>query len=1743
MAGRAVPGRRTRRAERRYSTGFSLDGGRTLQLGGTSTATGTNVQINLNGGTDPGSGTLTIANGASFNDQTTSSGLSIFTVNQGGTDTGATATVNNAGVFIKSGSAATSTISTLFNNSGTVNVQSGTLSLAGGGTDVGATYQGAGTVNFSGGTRTLDAASSITTNATFSGGQTTVNGGTGTGLLTVTGGTATFNGAVTAGALAQSGSGLLNGSGTLTVTGLSTLSGGRESGSGTTNAQGGAALSTGFSLDGGRTLQLGGTSTATGTNVQINLNGGTDPGSGTLTIANGASFNDQTTSSGLSIFTVNQGGTDTGATATVNNAGVFIKSGSAATSTISTLFNNSGTVNVQSGTLSLAGGGTDVGATYQGAGTVNFSGGTRTLDAASSITTNATFSGGQTTVNGGTGTGLLTVTGGTATFNGAVTAGALAQSGSGLLNGSGTLTVTGLSTLSGGRESGSGTTNAQGGAALSTGFSLDGGRTLQLGGTSTATGTNVQINLNGGTDPGSGTLTIANGASFNDQTTSSGLSIFTVNQGGTDTGATATVNNAGVFIKSGSAATSTISTLFNNSGTMNVQSGTLSLAGGGTDVGATYQGAGTVNFSGGTRTLDAASSITTNATFSGGQTTVNGGTGTGLLTVTGGTATFNGAVTAGALAQSGSGLLNGSGTLTVTGLSTLSGGRESGSGTTNAQGGAALSTGFSLDGGRTLQLGGTSTATGTNVQINLNGGTDPGSGTLTIANGASFNDQTTSSGLSIFTVNQGGTDTGATAAVNNAGVFIKSGSAATSTISTAFNNTGMVDVQAGTLELAGVLTNTGVLHADGGNIKVDTVISDIGNARIDGSMLEYVAASKEQVAFGAATGGTLKLDASLSFTGTVTGFRAQETLDLTDINFVNGSTTATYANGTLTVTNGTQTAHITLLGSYQGSTFTAVNDGSSHTKVTVLDPPVANKDSIATRENTATGGLAATLLANDTDVDGRALTINAVGNAVNGTIALNNGNPIFTPNAGFFGTASFTYTVNDGILTSNAATVTVKVDAPPAAADPRDVIVEAGASLYGSSKIALQLPAATDADADTLTYTITALPSYVTLYTDNTTPVTVGSALTDAQFRELVGVVPATGSFSGGSISYSISDGTTTISKSFAVTVVSGNTLTAGSNSTVLMGSPGADTITGGSGNDVIYGGGGADTLTGGPGADKFVILHPSDGAVTITDFTSGTDGLYVFAGGFGLAPGVTPTLVTGTPGTVTDPAKSFIFDLSAQKLYFDAAGGNGASAVLIATLQGVSSLQASDIHVFDDAPIADNDTITINQNTATSGLGATLKATDFDPNNDPLTINSVGNAVGGTIVLNGGDPIFTPTTGFTGTASFTYTVSDGSLNSNTAMVFVNVMPSQSSSGYTFPTQPTTGVHLFGLGLQDNAFNNLLAGFYDTTGPSPPYDPVNNPNGTYALTPNILPFDPFLLPSHAGNQAGQTTNITLPVRYNLALPNVGIGTSISTEGLVATSAQNGTHNVIDQILITPNPALGPNGPLTIGAPIQIEDAGTNTIYGLGQSFRTDSTVSGTPVLSTYDVSWEEYDGVNDVIKFQIFNADGTTASPVVTAAVNTNFNPLGGAAPGWLLRSGGGAYVFIDAVTSTVTNSTLNLTGPHAALLFQGYATSGTKNTVYSSTPLEPDLSHYLPGATNQITQPLSLVAGTGVNQTIQYLQASAANSNASITAWNETVTDGNGSHDQVELAAVYPAASYSARPSRSPTETSRTCA
>ena len=108
-----------------------------------------------------------------------------------------------------------------------------------------------------------------------------------------------------------------------------------------------------------------------------------------------------------------------------------------------------------------------------------------------------------------------------------------------------------------------------------------------------------------------------------------------------------------------------------------------------------------------------------------------------------------------------------------------------------------------------------------------------------------------------------------------------------------------------------------------------------------------------------------------------------------------------------------------------------VSDVFTLTITPVNDAPVATNDTgFTTAFNTALTILPATLLSNDTDVDGDTLSITAVSGAVNGTVALNaSGNVIFTPSAGFSGLTTFSYTISDGHGGTATASVSLTVQA------------------------------------------------------------------------------------------------------------------------------------------------------------------------------------------------------------------------------------------------------------------------------------------------------------------------------------------------------------------------------------------------------------------------------------------------------------------------------------------------------------------------------------------------------------------------------------------------------------------------------------------------------------------------------------------------------------------------------------------
>ena len=272
---------------------------------------------------------------------------------------------------------------------------------------------------------------------------------------------------------------------------------------------------------------------------------------------------------------------------------------------------------------------------------------------------------------------------------------------------------------------------------------------------------------------------------------------------------------------------------------------------------------------------------------------------------------------------------------------------------------------------------------------------------------------------------------------------------------------------------------------------------------------------------------------------------------------------------------------------------------------------------------------------------------------------------MFTPAPDFNGDASFKYTVSDGSLSSNEATVTITVDP---VLDAKVTLSDGFNAVQYSEvttdyqQITLNIgtvlnPASLDADeTSTVTLRLTSpLPDGVS-FTDSTLKsdpdsggfIYKATGLTAVQARDLVknlkievwddamvdGTVTVTSTDVGGNTdTYSSSayfrvivtneqkiDGNVdanTINVVFNTsdTLVQGyggnDTITGSNFNDWLFGDRGDDVLSGGLGNDKLWGGGGNDTLTGDDGRDTFIfefadMIYGATATDTITDFGVG---------------------------------------------------------------------------------------------------------------------------------------------------------------------------------------------------------------------------------------------------------------------------------------------------------------------------------------------------------------------------------------------------------------------------------------------------------------------------------------------------------------------------------------------------------
>jgi ELWxxDGT repeat protein len=128
-------------------------------------------------------------------------------------------------------------------------------------------------------------------------------------------------------------------------------------------------------------------------------------------------------------------------------------------------------------------------------------------------------------------------------------------------------------------------------------------------------------------------------------------------------------------------------------------------------------------------------------------------------------------------------------------------------------------------------------------------------------------------------------------------------------------------------------------------VKVNAISTGPAAITISGtSEAEIFGASSQNVTFASGAAGALKLDAATAYTGKISGLTKSDMLDLSNLAYGSKMTvgyTGTSAGGTLSVSNGAQTAKIALIGNYASSSFTAAclaSDGHGGTTVTPPNP-------------------------------------------------------------------------------------------------------------------------------------------------------------------------------------------------------------------------------------------------------------------------------------------------------------------------------------------------------------------------------------------------------------------------------------------------------------------------------------------------------------------------------------------------------------------------------------------------------------------------------------------------------------------------------------------------------------------------------------------------------------------------------------------------------------------------------------
>ncbi|TLM68804.1 MAG: tandem-95 repeat protein, partial [Actinobacteria bacterium] len=481
----------------------------------------------------------------------------------------------------------------------------------------------------------------------------------------------------------------------------------------------------------------------------------------------------------------------------------------------------------------------------------------------------------------------------------------------------------------------------------------------------------------------------------------------------------------------------------------------------------------------------------------------------------------------------------------------------------------------------------------------------------------------------------------------------------------------------------------------------------------------------------------------------------------------------------------------------------------------VNDAPVAADDAYTTDEDTPLVIAAPGVLGNDTDIEGDPLNAVLVADVANGTLVLlADGSFLYTPDADWNGTDSFTYYCNDGFDDSNVATVWIAVtpvnDAPVAGADSYSTAEDTTLTVAAPGVLGNDtdvdgdpLDAVLDTDVSNGTLTLNADGSFTYVpdadwngsdsFTYHANDGTADSNIVTVDIT----VGPVNDAPVAADDAYSVAEDTTLTVAALGVltndTDIDGDPLDAVldtdvSNGTLTLNADGSFTYV----PDADWN-----------GSDSFTY-HANDGTadsnIVTVDITVGpvNDAPVAVADSYSTAEDTTltiaaPGVLTNDTDTESDPLTAALvlgpahgaltLNADGSFTYVPDADWYGSDSFTYQADDGndLSNVATVDITVtpVNDAPVAVDDAYTTDEDTPLVIAAPGVLGNDTDIEGDPLSAVLVADVDHGTLVLLAdGSFLYTPDADWYGTDSFTYYCNDGTDDSPTAAtVTVTVNP------------------------------------------------------------------------------------------------------------------------------------------------------------------------------------------------------------------------------------------------------------------------------------------------------------------------------------------------------------------------------